>query len=190
MAQAARDPSARRSPWATPPSASGMRPAARIAAPAPRGDLVPRVAVQPSREDAWTWVSTHGGAGSTSLTHGSGRGLHLTGCWPAPPLGWPAPLVLVARSNMAGLAAAGRFVQEWAARMTPDLLLAGLVIVADAPGRPTRAARNRSSELESVTAVWHMPWIGRWRDTPYTPDPSAEKVAAAVAAALVKENRS
>lgn len=154
----------------------------------PRGDLIARVGTSPDHQDTWTWVSTHGGAGSTSLVHGAARGLDLTGRWPAPEHGWPARVVLVARSNMAGLAAAGRFLQEWAAHQVPDLLLVGLVIVADAPGRPTRAARNRSSELAAITTVWQLPWVARWRDTPYTAEPAAQKVAATVAATLTKEN--
>lgn len=171
------------------PSPSMTR-AAGLGAPAPRGDLLGRTPLRSSSTAPFCWISTSGGAGSTSLARVAHNGLTLNGTWPAPDRGWPAKVVLVARTNMAGLNAAGRFLQEWAAGVVDDIELVGLVLSADTPARPPRAVRARMTELRAVTTVWQLAWIPAWREAPYTPDPTATKLAATVAASITQEEPS
>lgn len=172
------------------PSPSPAARARGLGAPAPRGNVLGRTDTTAPRAASLCWLSTSGGAGSTSLARASREGVDLTGSWPSPKRGWPTRVVLVARADMAGLNAAGRFLQEWAGGLVEDIELLGLVLSADAPARPPRAVRARMTELRAVTTVWHLPWIPAWRETPYTPDPTATKLVATVAASITQEEPS
>ena len=131
----------------------------------------------------FTWVAAHGGAGATSLARSTGVGGDLTSLWPAPALGWPTTVCVVARCNTAGLDAAARLLREAASGAVHGLTLAALVVVADSPDRPSKTQRRRLHELDAAApAVVHLPWISTWRDQPYTPHPAATKVAATAAA--------
>lgn len=157
-----------------------------MGAPHPRGDLLPRTTVEVPEGARWTWCGVSGGVGASSLAAHSPAAA-VSGAWPDPTLGWPAPTVLVARSSMSSLNAAGRFLQEWASGHVRDLHMVGLVISADAPARPPRAVRARLSELSSLVAVWRLPWIATWRETPEAADPAATRIVATVAARLQEE---
>ncbi len=161
-----------------------------VAAPRPRGAVTPRTEEPPASAGDFAWVGAHGGAGVTSLASATGLGLALSQHWPAQELRWPARVVLVCRSNAAGYTAAARMIQEWASGSVPGIELLALVVVADAPARPTRALKTRLHELSgTVPLVLTVPWIAAWRDTPCSADPAATRVAAAVVALITtKEN--
>jgi hypothetical protein len=86
-------------------------------------------------------------------------------------------VVLVARTNYAGLTAAQRAATEWASNALGDAIqLAGLVLMPDAPGKRPRPLRD----LEQVVAggvprVWTMPWVEAWRMAPTRPGDPAPK---------------
>ncbi len=160
-----------------------------VAAPSPRGALTPRTEGPPAAAVDFVWVGAHGGAGVTSLASVTGLGLAVSQRWPAPDLGWPGRVVVVCRSNAAGYTAAARMIQEWASGSVPGIGLLALVVVTDAPAKPTRALKTRLHELSgTVPVVLTVPWIAAWRDTPFSADPAATRVAAAVAALITKEH--
>jgi hypothetical protein len=71
--------------------------------------------------------------------------------------------VLVARTHAHGLTAARSAVREWAAGDAPVLLL-GLALIADAPGRLPHELRQLADLVAGgVAAVWWLPWIEAWR---------------------------
>lgn len=123
----------------------------------------------------WAWHPLHGGSTATTLATALPGGLVLD-VLPVD-AGWPAlPVVLVCRSHHGGLAAA----QQWAAAHPPGTVnVAGLVIVADAPGRlphPLEALGRLVSG--GYPATWRIPWVRDWRlGEPPTPEntPKAAK---------------
>jgi hypothetical protein len=110
------------------------------------------------------WVGVHGGAGETTLEHliaGSRAAAHA---WPIGYDGATTNVVLVARSNASGLAAAQRAAIEWASGVIPSVNLIGLVIVADAPGKPPKPLRELAHLVSGgVPQTWHVPWVEGWR---------------------------
>ncbi len=183
------------SPWNIPPISTSTPPVASssayharsdaVAAPRPRRPLTARTSERPDRIEPFVWVGTHGGAGATSLQRSTGSGLDLSQRWPDPALGWSSSVVLVCRSNGAGLDAMGRLLQEWVSRSVPDLRVLAAVVVDDAPSKRSRRVRARVSELRSVAPqVLTLPWIEAWRDNPYTPHPAAGGIADAVRSTL------
>lgn len=200
------DTGAAGSPWQVPPMGSGEappdeatdavpdqggEPRERVVSATPPDTLLGRVGRPPGGRHLFTWVSAHGGAGATSLARASGTGADLTGEWPAPDLGWPTVVALVCRSNAAGLQAAGRLLREAASGQLPDLEVAALVVVADAPTKPSKQIRQRIHELSGAAPrLVRVPWIAAWRDAPYTPDPAISDVAETVAAVITQEGDS
>lgn len=146
---------------------------------------------RPGGRHLFTWVSAHGGAGGTSMARASGQGADLSGEWPDPALGWPPAVVVVARSNATGFAAAAELVREVVSGRVRGLHVVALVVVADAPLKPTKELRRRLHELSgAVPTVLSVPWISQWREDPYTPHPAVTTTAAQVATLTTKENRS
>jgi hypothetical protein len=110
------------------------------------------------------WLGVHGGAGEKTLEaifRGSCAAGHR---WPvASPSNPPAMVVLVARTNARGLLAAQSAMQQWQASEL-GLLVVGLVLMADAPGRLPRALRHLAGVVGGgVPRVWSFPWVGSWR---------------------------
>lgn len=129
------------------------------------------------RAEPFAWVAAHGGAGATSLQVAAGCGLDLGGRWPALSAGDPSTVVLVCRSNTAGLDSAGRMLHQWSTSVVPGLHVLAVVVVADAPTKTSRAIRDRIGDLKAVVAdVFTMPWISPWRDTPYTANEEATAI--------------
>jgi Family of unknown function (DUF6668) len=118
------------------------------------------------------WVGAHGGAGESTLEElysGSRAAGHE---WPLQAIGKPpARVVLVARTHASGLMAAQRAIRDWAAGDVPVLLL-GLLLIADAPGRLPHGLRQLAALIAGgAPAVWSLPWIEAWRIGD-PPDPS------------------
>lgn len=116
---------------------------------------------------AWWAVGTHGGAGTTRLVSAmDAGGYELPQHWPVVPPEAPRnPLVLVARTDLHGLRAAQDAIREWWCALTPPGFdLAGLVLMADAPGRLPSSIRDQARSLAgTVPHIWHVPWISEWR---------------------------
>ncbi|WP_193614287.1 DUF6668 family protein [Nocardioides lijunqiniae] len=122
------------------------------------------------------WIGAHGGAGARSLAAATGVGVvggeHevTTETQDGPP-----QVLVVARSDARGLDAAAETVRT----VPGGVQLIGLVISADAPGRPPRAIRTRIHELSgTVPHLVTIPWISQWRLTPGSPHPAVTKALA------------
>ncbi len=119
------------------------------------------------------WLGVHGGAGESTLatlaTDSRAAGHALP--YPADPA-TVQRVVLLARTNYAGLVAAQRAAIEWASgSLGTGVELGGLVLIADAPGRRPKPLRD----LQQVVAgglprTWVLPWVDDWRYGPPTPD--------------------
>jgi hypothetical protein len=127
-------------------------------------DRLPQRVVGADEQAAVWWLGAHGGAGESTLEElfsGSRAAGHS---WPVAAAGEPpVRVVLVARTHAHGLRAAQRAIREWAAGEVQVLLL-GLVLMADAPGRLPRRLRELAGLVAGgVPAVWPVPWIEAWR---------------------------
>ena len=124
------------------------------------------------REPSFWWLGVHGGAGETSLARldkGTKAAEHQ---WPLTAAG--SVIVLVARSNIPGLRAARLAATEWASRSLPAIQIAGLVVMADAPGRLPKEIRDFARVVGGgVPHMWHFPWVDAWR---YGHDVAAEEL--------------
>lgn len=124
-------------------------------------DRLPRRSVSGAAPDYW-WLGVHGGAGETSLARLDRRTRAAEHHWPV--AGSGSTVVLVARSNVPGLRAAQRAATEWASGAVPGVRVAGLVVMADAPGRLPKEIRDFSRIVGGgVPHLWHLPWIEAWR---------------------------
>lgn len=134
-----------------------------VVLPVPGERLARRVLRDEEQAVVW-WLGAHGGAGESTLQElfsGSRAAGHS---WPLAPADLaPARVVLVARTHAHGLKATQSAIREWAAGDAPVLLL-GLVLIADAPGRVPRGLRQLADLIAGgVPAVWSVPWIEAWR---------------------------
>lgn len=137
---------------------------------------VPRVSVVGPAPAVWV-MGAHGGAGESTLAallHGAAGTGHA---WPIRPDdsqddGGEDLVLLVCRSNAAGLRSAQLAAIEYGSGSLPGAL-AGLVVMADAPGRPPKALADRIRLVAgAVPHLWQLPWVEAWRIAE-TPDPAA-----------------
>ncbi|GHD94064.1 DUF6668 family protein [Streptomyces naganishii] len=125
----------------------------------------------------FSWLATHGGAGTTTLAavyggHDCGRD------WPGPEA--PRSVLLVARTHAAGLEAVVRALEVFRRGQAPaGLDLDAVVLVADAPGRLPRPLAQRVKPLESVIDVYRVPWVPAWRVGDLSGPPPRETAALA-----------
>jgi len=116
-----------------------------------------------ARARQFSWVATHGGAGSSTLAtvfggHDAGRD------WPRPDRGDPASVLLVGRTHAAGLDAVSHTLDIFRrGDAPPGLDLDAIVLVADAPGRLPRQLTQRIKVINSVVDVYRVPWMPAWR---------------------------
>ncbi|MFJ7751803.1 DUF6668 family protein [Arthrobacter sp. NPDC097144] len=110
-------------------------------------------------------VGVHGGAGESALTHLIDGSRSTQHAWPVFKDTDEAPRVLLlCRSNRAGLEAARRALIEWAAPNQLNVDLLGLAVMADAPGKLPKLLRD----LETIVGggaprLWRLPWVETWR---------------------------
>lgn len=133
---------------------------------------VPRVLVSGPAPALWV-MGAHGGAGESTLTallHGAAATDH----------GWPVRdgaggtdhVLLVCRSHAAGLRAAQLAAIEYGSDALPGTL-AGLVVLADAPGRLPKVLQDQIRLVAgAVPHTWQLPWVEEWRRS-LTPDVTA-----------------
>ena len=114
------------------------RPQARVPVP----DHVDQLPIYQMPRAAQLWiVGAHGGSGESTLAALSPDWTETCHGWPAADPSNPVRVLVVARSNSAGLRAAQRAAQQWASGSVPGVSLVGLVTIADAPGRLPRPLR-------------------------------------------------
>lgn len=131
--------------------------------PAPdRADQLP-IKDQRATPAVW-WLGAHGGSGESTLAALAPRWSAAAGhAWPRSSTGEPTPVIVVARSNAAGLRAAQNALRQWGAGLTPCNVL-GLVVMADAPGRMPRALRDLLTVVGGGgPRTWTVPWVDAWR---------------------------
>lgn len=130
----------------------------------PVEEFLPVRTVRADRRPCW-FVGCHGGAATTTLANLVKGGADAGRYWPIPESGAPARVVLVARSNSAGLAAAQAAARQWALGSLNDQVeLLGLAVVADAPGRLPKPLRDHLDLVAgAVPAVWFLPWVDALR---------------------------
>lgn len=114
-------------------------------------------------------LAAHGGAGVSCLLR---AGLDAAGARDAERR-WPVagPVLLVARTSTHGLERARDLARQHTANSSglaetcrADVQLAGLVLVADAPGRlPTRIAGLANLVSGAFSRCWQVPWLPQWR---------------------------
>jgi hypothetical protein len=120
----------------------------------------------------WWWLGVHGGSGVSTLGRFLPGGADAQRWWPDPAFGGPSTVVLVCRTHLSGLEKARDAAAQWARSGVPEVLqLAGVVAVADAPGRLERPAAEALRLLDgAVPRLWTVPWIDDLRCVP--PDES------------------
>lgn len=130
--------------------------------PLPMLTADPALPIGPVDQAAALWVvGAHGGAGESTLAGLSPGWAAAEHRWPDAPS--PAWCVLTARTSLAGLLAAQAALRQWAAGDTP-VHLAGLVLLADAPGTLPRPLRELGALIAGgAPRCWSIPWIERWR---------------------------
>lgn len=131
---------------------------------APDGDV--RLERFPASSIGPYWLGAHGGAGETTFRELL-NGVECHHRWPSPTPEAPSPVVvLLARQTHRGLEAARRAAQGWASGQHPDVVLAGLVIVADTPGKTPRSLAAATRVISGgVPFTWVVPWIEELRLT-------------------------
>jgi len=134
-----------------------------VVLPGPR-DRVRRRRLDDSEQAVVWWLGAHGGAGESTLEELFSGSRAADHSWPLTGANLsPARVVLVARTHAHGLRAAQSAIREWAAGDAQVLLL-GLVLIADAPGRLPHGLRQLAGLIGGgVPAVWSIPWIEAWR---------------------------
>lgn len=142
------------------PSTGATKP--QLSVPQPdQIDRLPRRDVPDGTPDYW-WLGVHGGAGETALARLDEHSRAAEHHWPQTAAG--STVVLVARSNMQGLRAAQRAAAEWASGSLPGIRVAGLVVMADAPGRLPKEIRDFARIVGGgVPHIWNVPWVDGWR---------------------------
>lgn len=108
-------------------------------------------------------VGVHGGAGESTVAALSPHLQEAQHRWP-PQRGRSEWCVLVARTNGAGLHNARAAAIDWASQHEPHVMLLGLVLIPDAPGKlPKELAREVTRTGGGVPRVWELPWVESWR---------------------------
>lgn len=137
------------------------------------GSGVPRQAVEGEVPPLWV-MGTHGGAGESIIASLVDGAIATDHAWPSR-TGTAEDqdrVLLVCRSNMRGLRSAQQTAIEYASGALPGVL-AGLVVVPDAPGKlPKDLAALAKIVSGAVPHTWHMPWVEEWRRV-HTPEASA-----------------
>lgn len=152
----------------------------QLSVPQPdHADRLPQWNISGILPDYW-WLGVHGGAGESSLARLNRGTRAAEHHWPVAPSG--STVVLVARSNISGLQAAQKAATEWGSHSLPlNLRVAGLVVIADAPGRIPKEIRDFAHVVGGgVPYLWHFPWIEAWRFGHNVPLEELSKEARAV----------
>jgi hypothetical protein len=121
----------------------------------------------PQSTVSWWALGAHGGAGVSTLARTLPGGADALRRWPAVQgATGGVHVLLVARTDLRGLDAAQAALQEWASGDAPrSTEIAGLALLADAPGRLPRALRDRIRIMSgAVGRIWEIPWIEEWRE--------------------------
>ena len=121
----------------------------------------------PGAAQALLWLSAHGGSGVTTLQAATGLGGDNTYLLPVAEGLCPVLMLVVARTHAHGLLCAQQLAVQ--AASSDDLAsatyhLAGLVLVADAPGKlPKPLAELAHLISGGYPRTWRVPYVEAWR---------------------------
>jgi hypothetical protein len=170
---------ARENPWVTPaltphlvePSAAHTAPLSRRTGPAhPQPNAVHHAGTglpvcdlpEGEASPSWWWLGVHGGAGATTLAQAVGKGRDAHRHWPAPadPETGLERVVLVARAHHHGLHMAQVAARQWASGALPGgIVVLGLVLVADTPGKAPKPLREMAQLVcGGYPRTWEIGW--------------------------------
>lgn len=108
-------------------------------------------------------VGAHGGAGVSTLSHILAPMGDAGQAWPA---GVENPYcVLVCRSTKVGLERAHQAALQARAGQAGDVMLLGIAIVADAPGKMPKALARKIGVIEQHFRIWRIPYLDAIRVT-------------------------
>ncbi len=149
-----------------------FRPQPAAGVPLPPEDARLRAIAHQRPAPLW-WVGVHGGAGETTLAQLTPASRAAGHAWPIHLDDTPASVILTARTNHAGITAAGHAAQHWAAGAFPAINLLGLVWVPDIPTKLPRTLREHADRIAGgVPRTWTMPWLDTLRETGTVPPDS------------------
>lgn len=165
-------------------SAGRHQPAVGLVTPPPsdrrlgvhtRSPCPPQNATWADVDMRWWLLGAHGGAGVSSLIRCGVGGADAERHWPQ-----HGHVAMVARRTACGLEWARDAARQHAAGCAPGgVILAGLVVIADAPGRcPARLEKFLNLISGAFPHVWEVPWVEEWRLSAHTevlPMPPAAK---------------
>ncbi|KQB84079.1 hypothetical protein Cocul_00875 [Corynebacterium oculi] len=119
--------------------------------------------VAPGEDDPAVWlVGAHGGAGVSTLAHVLAPAGDAGMMWPSGERSMCC--VLVCRSTAMGLEDAHDVLIQARNGLAGDVVVLGLVVVADAPGRTPKTLEQKIAVLSQITQkVWRVPYIDQWR---------------------------
>lgn len=103
---------------------------------------------------AFWCVAAHGGAGATTLSHLWAPAGDAGQCWPA--ADEYTGCVVVCRSTMTGLDAAHSVILQAERDGQLGCTLLGVVVIADAPGKVSKALKQKLTVLEELATLWHL----------------------------------
>lgn len=106
-------------------------------------------------------VGLHGGAGTTTVSRILGERLAVDADRSIPSS--PAALLFVARTHGAGLDAALAAGQWWSAGVLAGSVVAGLVLVEDAPSIPRPLQLRLRAAARVLPRTWRLEWNDEWR---------------------------
>lgn len=137
-----------------------------LAAPTPALVSPPAPAQRYPREQVAAgqmgFIGTHGGSGASTLASVFGLP-RVTRTWPISMDG-PTYVFLVCRSNVKGLQSAQLAAREWASGSVPGVVVLGLIVIADAPGRLPKELRAFAQQIGGgVPRIWHVGWYDQLR---------------------------
>lgn len=156
-------------PWANAPAAPVQAPVmarserVRVWKPGAQVSMTGGLPIVSAKgQDCPLWVvAAHGGAGATSWARLLGAG-DAGVSWPDP--GGFTRAVVVARNSYVGLRAAQSAAIQWASGQVERVELAGLVLSADAPGRPVKELVELRRRVEGAfPRVWLVSFQAAWR---------------------------
>ncbi len=163
-------------PWIASPTADTaeqeapdiyMPPTAVLSAPLKgmvEPDAADRLARRTMSGSAALWIiGAHGGAGESRIADLLGARA-TDHCWPVLQDGSEPRVLLVCRADMRGLTAARSALTQWVSGATPKADLLGLAILADAPGKTSKALRDFAAIVGGgAPRLWTLPWVEAWR---------------------------
>lgn len=162
-------PSAESADWACQPMTNGpSRPqqGGRMPTPDP---VLPSADRTEARPQLWI-LGVHGGAGETSIAATRPDWAEAEHRIPVMEPERPGRVLLTCRTHIPGLLAAQAAATQWADGGLAGLDLLGLVLIADAPGRPSRAIRDLAQVVAGgVPRCWRLPWCEAWRHGEHPP---------------------